>query len=368
MLGIYIHVPFCARKCPYCDFYSLKYSAETAELYTKAVIRNLEAFGSRGLSADTVYFGGGTPSLLTVGQVERILSACDKNFRLESPEITMECNPSSVNYGKLSAYRKAGVNRVSFGVQSANDKSLKWLGRLHNFQKAVTAVEESAKAGFDNISCDIMLGLAGQTEASLCEDIEKITALPICHVSAYMLKIEEGTAFDCKEIRETSADDEKLSSLYLTATESLEAKGFKQYEISNFALNGMESRHNNKYWSCEEYIGIGPASHSYFGGKRYCCPKNLDDFIFREVQQKLVTEEYPDKGEEYVMLGLRLKKGISFERLAMLYGEKATVEMRKLCETWEKHGLCNISGDNLSLTPKGFLLSNEIITQLIEIV
>lgn len=367
MIGIYIHVPFCLRKCPYCDFYSVCHSDEKAEAYTEAVLRNLKGYRDYGISADTVYFGGGTPSLLSSEQLDRILSACSQSFKLCSPEITVECNPSSVTYEKLSAYKSAGVNRLSFGIQTADNSSLQWLGRLHSFESASCAVENAAKAGFDNISCDLMLGLAGQTERSLTDDISKITSLPICHASAYMLKIEKGTAFDCDSIRNSAADEERVCARYLQAVEQFESRGFLQYEISNFALKGMESMHNNKYWQCEEYLGIGPGAHSFWGGKRYACPKNLDSFISQPLQDKIITDENSDRLEEYIMLGLRLKSGITLCRAGFLGMNDYQLEnMRRKALLWSAHGLCSFDGDVISLTPNGFLVSNQIISQLLE--
>lgn len=366
MIGIYIHVPFCLRKCPYCDFYSVVWNENAAEEYTQAVVRNIAAYKHLQLEADTIYFGGGTPSLLTGEQLGRIIAACDNSFSLRSPEITVECNPSSADISKLREYKASGVNRLSFGVQSADDKSLQWLGRLHNFEGAQKAAESAARVGFDNISCDLMLGLKGQTERSLGEDIMRITGLPISHVSAYMLKIEEGTAFDCESVRSAAADEDRMCSLYLEAVRLLEELGFMQYEISNFAKDGRESRHNNKYWQGEEYLGFGPAAHSYFKGQRFCCPPSVRDFIGSDIQQRIITDQAPDRAEEYIMLGLRLKKGISLERAEELFGKEAVRRMKIKALEWCKHGLCRLEGDNLRLTPQGFLVSNEIIVRLLE--
>lgn len=204
MTGIYIHVPFCKRKCPYCDFYSVC-RPELYEDYTQAVCRNIEAFKGRDIKCDTIYFGGGTPSVLSAEQVDRIIDKAGKCFDLCQPEITLEANPSSADREKMSGWRKAGVTRLSFGVQSANDRELGFLGRLHDFSQAKSAVETAAQVGFRHISCDIMLGVKGQTLESLWDSIESLTALPVDHISAYMLKIEKGTAFDCDEMRNAVA-------------------------------------------------------------------------------------------------------------------------------------------------------------------
>lgn len=366
MLGIYIHVPFCKRKCPYCDFYSVAENRELIERYVSAVCRNLDAYSEKNISADTVYFGGGTPSLLTAEQMEKIVLSADKNFNLCSPEITVEANPCSVDLQKLSDYRKAGINRISFGVQSADDTQLKFLGRLHDFSMAENAVENSLKAGFENISCDIMLGLAGQSLDSLEQSLNILAEMPIKHISAYMLKIEEGTPFDNDKIRKSVADDDLLCDMYLRTVEILDEKGFAQYEISNFAKENYRSRHNLKYWHGEEYIGIGPAAHSFFENERYCCPKNVCDFIDSDLQGREVLEVSPDRLEEYIMLNLRLTDGIKFEKIKKESDENFLQRLVKKALLYEKNGLCAVSDAGISLTPKGFLVSNDIIEEFID--
>lgn len=297
MTGLYLHIPFCAKKCPYCDFYSVPFSKTLAESYTGALIRNIKAFGSKHISIDTVYFGGGTPSLLEPSRVERIIRAARDSFNIVDPEITLEANPCTVNYQKLHEYHEAGVNRLSLGVQSAIDSELACLGRLHSFAIAKRAVMDSVRAGFENISCDIMLATPNQTLQSLKDSVNALIDLPVQHISAYMLKIEKGTAFDCDRIRNAAADDELSCQMYLQTVEQLENAGFKQYEISNFARSGFESRHNLKYWIGESYIGIGASAHSYVGGKRYSCPDDVELFVSREKQVQLIEDERPDELE-----------------------------------------------------------------------
>ncbi|WP_124099080.1 radical SAM family heme chaperone HemW [Ruminococcus sp. Marseille-P6503] len=366
MTGLYIHVPFCLRKCPYCDFYSTGWSMEASDSFTDAVVRNIKRWQGKGVSVDTVYFGGGTPSLLTPEQTGSILDAVAASFSLEKPEVTMECNPSSSDYDKFCGYRAAGVNRLSFGVQSADDSQLRTLGRLHSFRQAGAAVSDAVKAGFFNISCDIMLGLCGQTPESLEDSIDRICSLPVTHISAYMLKIEENTPYNCDEIKKSVADDELMRIMYLTAVDMLEDKGFMQYEISNFAKPGMESRHNLKYWLGGEYIGIGPSAHSYFQGKRYMCPDDVKSFAANNLQAELVTDEKPDRLEEYIMLGLRLKEGISLSRLSELGGREFAKKAAANALALEKGGLCRCDGGRIALTPEGFLVSNAVILHFIE--
>ena len=364
MTGIYVHVPFCARKCPYCDFYSAVPDKNILEDYTQALVRNIRGYTSKGVKADTLYFGGGTPSLLRPAQLDCIIRAAKDTFVLENAEITLEANPCTVTSEKLEAYLDSGINRLSLGVQSAVESELETLGRLHSFETAKKAVENAKKAGFENISCDIMLGTPGQTLSTLETSINSLLSLDIQHISAYMLKIEQGTAFDCDKIRNSCADDELSAQMYLKTVEMLVNAGFEQYEISNFARNGKRSRHNMKYWKGESYLGFGPSAHSFFDNVRYFCPGDTKAFITQKTQPRIVQEENPDKLEEYIMLALRLSDGIGFEKLTALGGNVNAVV--QAARTFEKAGLCSISQDKLHLTPQGFLVSNGIISQLIE--
>lgn len=366
MTGIYIHIPFCIRKCPYCDFYSMPDNRELREKYVTALCANILSYKGQHIDADTVYFGGGTPSLLEVTQIERILSACGEAFDLHSTEITLEANPCTLNERKLSALRHAGINRLSIGIQSSQDRELEFLGRLHSFSTAEQAVVTAYKTGFDNISGDLMLGLAGQDMESLDKTLDAMTSLPLSHISAYMLKIEDGTAFDCDKVRNSVADEDTVSDMYLRTVEKLEKKGFEQYEISNFAKDGHYSRHNLKYWKCEEYLGFGTAAHSYFNDERYFCPPDINKYVTIPVQTKIITEKSPDKAEEYIMLNLRLKWGISLEKTSMLKDDDFCLNLRNKAAVFSQNGLCKICGDRVSLTAKGFLVSNEIIAQLLD--
>ena len=363
--GIYIHVPFCLRKCPYCDFYSVKYDADTAEKYVGAVCRNIAAFGGRNVTADTVYFGGGTPSLLTPAQISRILDTVYKNINLISPEITLEANPSSLTAEKLRGYRSAGVDRLSVGFQSADDSQLRFLGRLHDTARAENAVLEAHAAGFDNISCDLILGSEGQNVGSLDRTIDRLLGLPISHISAYMLKIEQGTPFDCDDIRRRAADEETLCQLYEYMCGRLSAAGFEHYEISNFALADRRSRHNMKYWRVEPYIGIGAAAHSDFGGVRYFCPPDVSAFVAAETQPVEIEDAAPDRFEECVMLGARISDGFELSRLTALGGEQRTRDLLKRAAPLAAAGFLAVTSERIALTERAFLLSNEIISRLL---
>ena len=370
MTGIYIHVPFCLRKCPYCGFYSVKYDKSLCEMYTQAVCRNIYSYKGENISADTLYFGGGTPSLLTASQISEILDAAAAVFKIDNAEITIEANPSSVNFEKLKVYRSIGINRISFGVQSADDTQLEFLGRLHSFEAASEAVNDAFRAGFENISCDLMLGIAYQDELSLRKSVNALLSLPIKHISAYMLKIEQGTAFDSEEIYSLTADEELMCRLYLSLCKQLESSGFEHYEISNFALDGKRSRHNMKYWTLEPYIGIGPSAHSDFADKRYFTPNNLESFVRLEQAEKITAEDSPDRAEEYVMLSLRTSDGIDRKRLEQLsdadYADSVFARAAWLQKKFAGKGdLLKLESDKISLNNEGFLLSNSIITHLV---
>ena len=360
-LGIYIHVPFCAKKCAYCDFYSENYRKNTASQYVEAVIRNLKAYSDKSRLTDTVYFGGGTPSLLSPEQIKIILDTVENNFVLsEKPEITLETNPNTVNFNKLSEFRHAGINRLSIGVQSMIDDELKFLGRTHSADRAEKAVIDAYRAGFENISCDVMIALPNQSADSLEYTLDKITSLPIQHISGYILKTESGTPFDCDEIKNSLPDDDLTAELYIKMTETLKNKGFQQYEVSNFALKGFESRHNCRYWKCLDYIGIGPSAHSCNNGKRFAVERNLNEFISNEVQKVTITDEHPCTFEEYAMLRLRLTEGLDLNA----FPEHKDSILKKI-PALIKSGYINYNNDNISLTPNGFLVSNSVIEYLV---
>ncbi|MGN1422516.1 MAG: radical SAM family heme chaperone HemW [Oscillospiraceae bacterium] len=345
--GLYIHVPFCLTKCPYCDFYSVPFSHKTAREYADAVIRNLERYDEPFC---TVYFGGGTPILLAP-YLKEIL----QHLRIESgAEITAEANPCMCIPKTLEQLRSAGVNRLSIGVQSLNDGELSALGRRHTAAQAEQAVLAAKSADFDNISADIMLAVPGQTRETLSGTISRLAELPLTHISAYLLKIEQGTPFGNSPPK--MPDEDEAAALYLSAVSGLAAAGFAQYEISNFAKSGFESRHNLIYWRRGEYLGIGAAAHSFYNGKRFAVPRDIRKFIDSPVQDEVITDGAPNETEERIMLGLRLTEGIAEElwkphekRLRFIPRDYYTIE-----------------NGRLSLTPRGFLLSNEIIALLTE--
>ncbi len=356
-LGIYIHVPFCGRKCAYCDFYSTAYSRQAADGYISAVLRNLRHYSDRTRPTDTLYFGGGTPSLLTPDQLGNIITEVRTDFNLTpTAEITLEANPSALTRERLEKLRETGINRLSIGVQSMRDDELRFLDRTHDSARAERTVREAHAAGFGNISCDLMLALPGQTRDALLYSIDRLAELPIQHISAYILKVEDGTPFARDGIASQLPDGDLTAELYLAAVEALESRGFSQYEISNFARPGFESRHNTRYWKCEDYLGIGPAAHSCCGGVRFAVPRDLQAFIDSPVQPTEVTDDSPCSSQERIMLGLRLTEGIA---LSDFPDERSAIE--KKIPALESAGYCRFDGERLSLTPRGFLMSNQII-------
>lgn len=360
-LGIYIHVPFCGRKCSYCDFYSLNYNKNNADLYLRSVLRNIQYYSDRSRIVDTVYFGGGTPSLLPAESIAQMIDEIKKCFQLaENAEITLEANPNTLTPDKLRQLRDNGVNRLSIGVQSMNDSELKFLGRTHTADRAKKAVLDAADAGFRNISCDLMIALPNQTVESVEFSINELATLPVDHISAYMLTIEDGTAFDKKNIRDIMPDEDSAAELYLSMINCLKEKGFEQYEISNFAKNGFESRHNCRYWKCLDYIGIGPAAHSCYNGKRFAVMPNLKEFIDATHQKIYITDESPCGFKESAMLRLRLAEGLDIGECGEISSEIA----RKI-PNLQKEGYVTYEDGRLALTAKGFLMSNSIIEYLI---
>lgn len=360
-LGIYIHVPFCAVKCGYCSFCSQGYRRETSDGYVRAVLRNLRSSSDTSRLTDTVYFGGGTPSMLSPEQIAEITGEVRRCFNVTSDaEITLEANPTTLSPSRLEGYLAAGVNRLSIGVQSMDEDELHLLGRKHSPERAAKAVSDAEAAGFRNISCDIMLALPGQSKETALRSADLLAELPIQHVSAYMLKVEEGTPFHSAGMEKSLPDDDASSELYLCAAERLESHGFMQYEISNFAMPGYESRHNNRYWLCEDYIGIGPSAHSCCGGVRYAASEDVESFITSPVQVTEVTDTSPCSPEEIVMLALRMKRGLDTGHVPEL---RESIE--KKIPALENAGLCTYDGRFLSLTPEGFLVSNSVISHLI---
>lgn len=362
-LGLYIHIPFCKAKCIYCDFYSLPRAEERMDAYTAALCAQLRAWRERAASCevDTVYFGGGTPSYLGAERLCRLLDAVGENYRvLPGAEITLEANPDSAqDPSALHRLRAAGFNRISLGMQSANDAELRAIGRIHTHAQTVRAVENARAAGFGDLSLDLIYGLPDQTMARWEENLAAALALAPEHLSCYGLKVEEGTPLFRQRERYSLPDDDAQADQYLRAVELLASRGYGQYEISNFCRPGHEARHNSRYWALSEYLGFGPGAASDFGGERFTAARDLDRFLAREVVYSERSTPSPTEREsERIMLALRTCRGLAASSLP-----RAAADVLRRCEA---HGLARAERGSYALTPRGFLVSNAIIVEVLE--
>ena len=373
-LGLYIHIPFCRSKCQYCDFYSLSGREDRMDAYQKALLAHLteSAPHAGACTVDTVYFGGGTPSFYGDKRLIELLKRIKKLFRVDkNAEITLEANPDSVDLKMLKRLRRAGFNRISLGVQSADDAQLADLGRPHTFAQAQQAVEWARKARFDNLSLDLIYGLPRQSQESWHSTVEQVLALEPDHISAYGLKVEEGTPLYRRvEQGESMPDDDMQADCYLWTVERLGQAGYGQYEISNFAKEGKLSRHNWKYWMTQPYMGFGPGAHSDFGGRRYSFVRDLSSYIKGVLEGGPIVDEddeIPEKerGSEYLMLRLRTVHGIEEWEYRREYFMNFQPIQDRL-EEFARHGLAIQQNGRWRLTAQGFLLSNSIISDLLE--
>jgi len=374
-LGLYIHIPFCRSKCDYCDFYSLAGKEDRMDQYLKALLAHLAetAPQAKGYQVDTVYIGGGTPSCFGEKRLLALLKTVRKKYTLSpDAEITMEANPESVDKAMLTHLRRAGVNRLSLGVQSACDAELAALHRPHSFEQVRSAVDAARKAKLKNLSLDLIYGLPGQDPESWHNSVEEILALNPEHLSCYGLKVEEGTPLAGRVARgEQLPDDDAQADMYLWMVDRLAAAGYHQYEVSNFAKKGKESHHNLRYWLMREYIGFGPGAHSDFGGRRYSFLKDLDGYIDGVLKGGRIIEEsnfipQRERSGEYLMLGLRTSRGIEeWEYRREFFMNFDPIETK--LEFYEAQGWAERKDLRWRLTPKGLLLSNQLIGELLEI-
>ncbi len=373
-LGIYIHIPFCASKCSYCDFYSLAGCEHLMPDYHRALIAHLaeSARGIRNYEVDSVYFGGGTPSYYGAEHLMEIFDVLKRNgnVRLDA-EVTVECNPDSMTYKDLKLLRSEGVTRLSVGVQATNNDLLKLIGRRHSFQQAELAFSAARKAGFDNISLDLIYGLPSQTKSDWAESLARIVEMHPEHISCYGLKLEEGTPMyrEYKDSPVLPSEDEQ-ADMYSYAAEMLERYGYKQYEISNFCASGFESLHNLKYWNLDDYMGFGPGAHSCVGNLRYSFVKDLKRYISGVEKKVSIIDEYQlvdpmERSVEYLMLAMRTNRGISEEDYRVRTQSDWKPILHALLAFQEK-GWAEKTGDRWHFTVPGFLISNTLIGILLE--
>ena len=374
-LGIYIHVPFCRSKCQYCDFYSLTTKDDRLmDDYLDAICAHVKEAGALapGYKVDTVYFGGGTPSFFGADGMATILTAIRRSFDVvEDAEITFEANPDSVSDKLLRRLRGEGFNRVSLGIQCDDDEILKKIGRPHNFSQAVAAVQRIRKAGFKNLSLDLIYGLPGQTLTAWQDTLSRVLTLMPEHISCYGLKVEEGTPlYEYKDFCNLP-DDDAQADMYLAAVEILRSRGFREYEISNFSRKGLYSRHNMKYWTGGEYLGFGPSASSDFAGKRFTAIRDLHGYISGiknggQVLEDVQEIHHRERAGEYLMLRLRTASGIGreeYERQYLLPFDPLEQYLERCLD--RGHAEYNAETGHWHLTPAGFLLSNSIISDLL---
>ncbi|MCD8322481.1 MAG: radical SAM family heme chaperone HemW [Oscillospiraceae bacterium] len=374
LLGIYVHIPFCASKCGYCDFYSLANCDGRMNKYQAALLRHIEeaAATMAPYYIDTLYFGGGTPSYYGAKRLTEIFNAVKRFGKvLKSAEVTVECNPDSVTRHDLHLLRKEGANRISLGMQSASDDLLKIIGRRHSFAQVKKAVQMIRAEGFDNLSLDLMYGLPNQTKDDWAQTLAQAIDLEPEHLSCYGLKLEEGTPmYEAYQDSPVMPSDDEQADMYLYAVETLAHYGYQQYEISNFARRGYASRHNMKYWDMDDYLGFGPGAHSCIGNTRYGFVRSLEGYIRGMERGEDLVEEYErledlDRATEYLMLGMRRGKGISQEEYYKVYrSDFAPIEAR--LREYEKNGWAKSFDGRWCFTPEGFLLSNTLIEELWE--
>jgi oxygen-independent coproporphyrinogen III oxidase len=368
MLGLYLHIPFCSSICNYCNFNRGLFDAGLKARYVSALESEILRAG-RGEPADTIYFGGGTPSLLEPDEIDRIIGACRRAFAIESDaEITLETNPETSTAVRMDGFRRAGVNRVSFGVQSFRDSELKRLGRLHSADRARSAVAEARAAGFDNISLDLMMWLPQQSTADWDESVRTLIDVGPDHVSLYLLELYPNAPLreDMARSGWSLAPDEDAAAMYLNALGALDAAGYTQYEISNAARGGRVSRHNLKYWTDGEWLGFGCGAHSTRDGVRWKNVSATTEYVDRlasrnEVRTEHRTMTQMERLEEALFTGLRLTAGIDIEEAGRRYGADVWSRFGKDLQPFVDEGVLVREGPRLRLTREGMLVANEVM-------
>ena len=372
-IGLYIHIPFCVKKCNYCDFCSFDaLKAEERDLYVSALCNELahESEALHGRTVDTVFFGGGTPSLLNEKQFENIFSVIGKYYnRTDSAEVSAEINPATASVEKLRFMHSLGINRLSIGMQSLNDNELSLLGRVHTVKDFYSCFENARKVGFDNINVDLMYGIPEQTLSSFEKTVDLTLSLGSEHVSAYALKIEEGTPFFKNKELLRLPDEDSEYNMYMLCAEKMKVAGYSHYEISNYAKVGRECRHNLRCWKDLEYIGVGVSAYSYFYNRRYGNTNNIADYISNlGICQKVNVESIGEREREYeyIMLALRLGCGIDDVEFKKLFGVSFFERYDKAVRLFENSEYAEKKGTSFYLTDKGMYVSNSVIYEFLE--
>lgn len=368
-LGLYIHIPFCQSKCRYCDFCSFPHpKPETVEKYLSALYCEIEEYRDsyKEYNVNTVYFGGGTPTLLDAKRLCELLDKLRDCFNIDkNAEISTECNPKTAGLEYFKTIRNAGINRLSIGVQSMDNGELKMLGRLHSSADSKKCFEEAKAAGFTNISADIMFALPSQSKETLLSTVSSVCALEPTHVSLYGLKIEESTYFGRHKDSLILPDEDTEYEMYLLCKKQLEEHGFSRYEISNFAKDGLYSKHNLKYWHREDYLGLGAAAHSCIGNNRFSNTADMEKYCSGHRNESFETVSQNDILCEKVMLGMRLDEGCDFESLKEEFGDGVSKISSRL-ENYKKNGYVKKEKSRLSFTDKGMYISNYLLSEVLD--
>lgn len=374
-MELYLHMPFCVRKCAYCDFLSFPSGAKTQRMYAKRLMEDIDVMGKRygEIPVETIFIGGGTPSVPDSGLIVEIMEHVRHAFHVaDGAEISMEANPGTVTREKLTDYRKAGINRLSFGLQSANDRELKLLGRIHTWAEFLESFKLARECGFANLNIDLMSALPGQTCESWKETLSRVTDLDPEHISAYSLIIEEGTPFGerygSEEGRKLLPDEDSEREMYHETKRFLKDCGYERYEISNYAKPGRECRHNIGYWTGVPYLGLGLGASSYLDGCRFTVNPDMKQYLeekpgmFADIEK--LTKK--DKEEEFFYVGLRMTAGVSLSEFERRFGISAKEVYPGLMETFVKEKAARFEGDRFVLTDYGLDVSNYIMAQFLQ--
>ena len=370
MRGLYVHIPFCLKKCSYCDFCSFdSISASERGEYISGLIKEIKSYRREPrLELDTIFFGGGTPSLLSCEEFSAVASVIEESFDLSMlSEFTLEANPKTLSEEKLLLYRESGVNRISLGLQSIHENELKKLGRIHNLADFKRSLDLVFNSGFDNVSVDLMYGIPEQTEKSFSETLDWVLSQKLSHISVYGLIVEENTPFGKMGKNLILPTEDEEADMYAIAKEKLTAAGYSHYEISNYAKPGFESRHNLIYWKTCEYIGVGLAAHSFFEGERFSNTENLREYLSPNLKQYRTKEKVSasDLAYEYTMLALRLKDGFSLSEYKERFSRDFLYGREEKIEAYKRQGFLVCDGEKISLTDEGFYVSNTILSDLL---
>ena len=366
-IGLYLHIPFCVRKCNYCDFCSFDLSTVSwREKYIARLCEELCSYKDKKIKVNSIFFGGGTPSLLSPAEFRKIYFALKDSFEvLSDTEFTVEANPKTLDLEKLRAYIECGVNRLSIGLQSIHENELKILGRIHSFDDFLRSFRLARECGIDNINVDLMYGIPEQTMESFGITLDTVLSLQPEHISLYGLILEEGTPLYERRCQLSFPSEDTECDMYYLAAEKLRNECYSHYEISNYALSGRECTHNLKYWRCEEYIGVGLAAYSYFNRERFGNSDDVEVYLSDNRTSYNRGDEPVDESYEYVMLRLRLREGISLSDYLSRFGRSFLDGREEIIDRFASAGYISIDGGRLSLTERGFYVSNAILTELI---